>query len=145
MALLRKNNSQYGDTKHKWRTLPPLLLLLPFVHFSIGQFTEPEYTTDPYVMTVKTPQYTELPGGFVTDGQMLWSVGKSPYLLREDLVIERDGELVVEPGVEVRFGPMVGITVRGKITAIVSNFHLTIFALDSDANFQLEIFRRDST
>ncbi|KAL6268222.1 hypothetical protein P5V15_001333 [Pogonomyrmex californicus] len=59
----------------------------------------------------------ELHDGRIVRGQRLLSRSKSPYLLREDLFVERDGELVIEPGVEIRFGPMVGITVRGIITA----------------------------
>lgn len=62
---------------------------------------------------------TELHGGRIVRGQRLLQRSKSPYLLREDLYVESDGELVLEPGVEVRFGPMVGITVRGVVTAKV--------------------------
>lgn len=61
----------------------------------------------------------ELHGGRIVRGQRLLSRSKSPYLLREDLFIEKDGELVIESGVEIRFGPMIGITVRGIITAKV--------------------------
>lgn len=61
----------------------------------------------------------ELHGGRIVRGQRLLSRSKSPYLLREDLFIEKDGELVIEPGVEIRFGPMIGITVRGILTAEV--------------------------
>ncbi|XP_034245120.1 protein bark beetle isoform X3 [Thrips palmi] len=42
---------------------------------------------------------------------------RSPYLLREDLIIDKTGELIIEPGVEVRFAPMTGITVHGVLTA----------------------------
>lgn len=62
---------------------------------------------------------TELHDGRIVRGQKLLKRSKSPYLLREDLYVESDGELVLEPGVEIRFGPMVGITVRGVITAQV--------------------------
>lgn len=60
----------------------------------------------------------ELRGGYIIRSQIL-SRSKSPYLLREDLFVEKDGELVIEPGVEIRFGPMIGITVRGIVTAEV--------------------------
>lgn len=62
---------------------------------------------------------TELHGGRIVRGQRLLQRSRSPYLLREDLYVERDGELVLEPGVEIRFAPMIGITVRGVITAKV--------------------------
>ncbi|XP_033297170.1 protein bark beetle [Bombus bifarius] len=60
---------------------------------------------------------SELHGGHIVRGQRLLERSKSPYLVREDLFVEREGELVIEPGVEIRFGPMIGITVRGIITA----------------------------
>ncbi|XP_031833217.2 C-type lectin domain-containing protein bark beetle [Nomia melanderi] len=60
---------------------------------------------------------TELRGGHIVRGQRLLEKSKSPYLVREDLFVEREGELVIEPGVEIRFGPMIGITVRGVVTA----------------------------
>ncbi|XP_070163334.1 protein bark beetle [Polyergus mexicanus] len=59
----------------------------------------------------------ELHGGRVVRGERILSISKSPYLLREDLFIERDGKLIIEPGVQIRFGPMVGITIRGIIIA----------------------------
>lgn len=62
---------------------------------------------------------TELHGGHIVRGQRLLERSKSPYLVREDLFVEREGELVIEAGVEIRFGPMIGITVRGIITAKV--------------------------
>lgn len=44
----------------------------------------------------------------------------SPYVVREDIVVGKEGHLIIHPGVEIRFAPMVGITVRGTITAKVS-------------------------
>lgn len=67
---------------------------------------------------------TPLPGGIITDGQHVLNRLKSPYFMREDLIIERDAELVIDPGVEIRFGPMVGITIRGIFTAVVCRSHI---------------------
>lgn len=75
--------------------------------------------TDPYLLN-KSSGLTELAGGVVAGGRAVWTVAESPYLLRDDLLVERNAELVIEPGVEVRFAPMVGITVRGKLVAVVS-------------------------
>jgi len=86
------------------------------------------YYTEPTINAINASGVTsnwsngglhELRGGHIVQGQKLLSRSKSPYLLREDLFIEKDGELVIEPGVEIRFGPMIGITVRGIITAEV--------------------------
>ncbi|XP_011334038.1 protein bark beetle isoform X2 [Ooceraea biroi] len=79
-------------------------------------YTEP--TTRGYVnVSVVSNGLYEIHGGRIVRDQKLLARSKSPYLLREDLFVERNAELVIEPGVEIRFGPMVGITVRGIVTA----------------------------
>ncbi|KOC70028.1 Galectin-3-binding protein [Habropoda laboriosa] len=79
------------------------------------------YYTEPTFVNVSNSNsnggLTELYGGRIVRGQRLLERSKSPYLVREDLFVEREGELVIEPGVEIRFGPMIGITVHGIITA----------------------------
>ena len=42
---------------------------------------------------------------------------KSPYLFKHDVLIRPEGELIVEPGVELRFAPEAGLTVRGILNA----------------------------
>ena len=42
---------------------------------------------------------------------------KSPYLFKHDVLVRPEGELIVEPGVELRFAPEAGITVRGVFNA----------------------------
>lgn len=74
--------------------------------------------TDQYHFVAKQ-EATELHGGRLT-GESTLLLSESPYLLRTDLEIERDAKLVLEPGVTVHVAPMVGITVRGIIKAIVS-------------------------
>ncbi|XP_015594324.1 protein bark beetle isoform X2 [Cephus cinctus] len=78
-------------------------------------YTEPSFVGSSSGNGVQ--DFTELPGGRITKGQRLLERSRSPYLLREDLFVERAGELVVESGVEIRFAPMIGITIRGVITA----------------------------
>ncbi|XP_047509687.1 protein bark beetle isoform X2 [Pieris napi] len=109
---VQKRHSQFSDTKYKWRTV----LLLLFVCSCAGQERERE-EIDPYLLN-KTLGLTELPGGILTGGSTNWKVEGSPYMLRDDLLIERGAELVIDPGVEVKFPPMIGITVRGKLRAL---------------------------
>lgn len=80
-------------------------------------------STQSMVITPRPPdeQVTELAGGVIENRQQRLNKIHSPYLLREDLIVEKTGELVIDPGVEVRFSPMVGLTVRGVISAKVSN------------------------
>ncbi|EFN78073.1 Lysyl oxidase-like protein 4 [Harpegnathos saltator] len=91
-------------------------------------------TTDVYGNGVAL---TELHAGRIVRGQKLLQRSKSPYLLREDLYIDSDGELVIEPGVEIRVGSMVGITVRGVITA-EGEAHAPILLTAADAESQVQ-------
>ncbi|XP_063235879.1 protein bark beetle isoform X2 [Bacillus rossius redtenbacheri] len=60
---------------------------------------------------------TEVAGGVIAGRAMTLTRAHSPYLVREDLVVAPTGELVLEAGVELRFAAMVGLTVRGVLTA----------------------------
>ena len=42
---------------------------------------------------------------------------QSPYLIKHDVLVRPEGQLVIEPGVEVQFAPEAGITVRGVLKA----------------------------
>ncbi|XP_066146694.1 protein bark beetle [Euwallacea fornicatus] len=59
---------------------------------------------------------TDYLGGSIVNRQVL-EKSRSPYWLRDDLIVEREGELVIEAGVTVKFDPQVGITVRGILSA----------------------------
>lgn len=66
---------------------------------------------------------TELSGGRIIGEKWLRQM-ESPYSLETDLTVERSGKLFIEPGVTVHVAPMVGITVRGVLTALVSSMIL---------------------
>lgn len=63
--------------------------------------------------------YTEISGDVVL-GEKHLRASESPYSLRTDLEVERKARLIIEPGVTIYFAPMVGITVRGSLVALVS-------------------------
>jgi hypothetical protein len=88
----------------------------------VETFTFLTQSTQPMVITPQPPgeQVTELAGGVIANRQQRLNKIHSPYLLREDLIVEKTGELVIEPGVLVRFAPMVGLTIRGILSAKVS-------------------------
>lgn len=65
------------------------------------------------------PGASEHPGGTITDDSLVFYKSRSPYVVRNDLIVERNAKVVIEPGVELRFEPQVGITVRGILTAEV--------------------------
>lgn len=93
---------------------------------------------------------TELSGGRVIGEKWLRQT-ESPYSLGMDLTVERSGKLFIEPGVTVHVAPMVGITVRGVLTALVSSmarckllyaFFLSFFALFLSLLFKCELLCR---
>lgn len=69
---------------------------------------------------------TELSGGRVIGEKWLRQI-ESPYSLDMDMTIERSGKLIIEPGVTIHVAPMVGITVRGVLTALVSAMTCCVF------------------
>lgn len=75
-----------------------------------------QYSTTPLIIfDEKTP--TEIPGGLIINQRMRLEKSLSPFLVREDIIIDVSSELSIDPGVEIRFAPMVGITVRGILNA----------------------------
>ncbi|XP_043270872.1 protein bark beetle isoform X2 [Venturia canescens] len=106
------------------KTMFSLWFLLTIVNLVTAQIIESAtdlpsiyYTEPPRNDGYDAKDFTELPGGSITGGQKILDRSKSPYIVREDLFVESGGELVLEPGVEIRFAPMIGLTVRGIITA----------------------------
>lgn len=75
------------------------------------------YTPDSY--NDNYPILTEHPGGTILDDVIVFTKLKSPYILRNDLIIERNAKVEIESGVEIRFEPQIGITVRGVLIAEV--------------------------
>lgn len=56
-------------------------------------------------------------GDAVISNERTLRLRDSPYLVTEDVLVKPSGKLTIEPGVEVRFMPEVGITVRGVLKA----------------------------
>ncbi|KAL1463179.1 hypothetical protein WDU94_014958 [Cyamophila willieti] len=70
--------------------------------------------------SLNIPGVTQHPGGIIANKVSRLEKHFSPYLIKNDIIVEATGELVIESGVEVRFAPTVGITVRGVLTAKTS-------------------------
>lgn len=94
------------------------LVALSFFAFFLGALAQ-----DVSYPSTPSPGFTEHPGGTVVDDKVIFAKAKSPYWLRNDVVVERNAEMVVEPGVTIRVEPQVGITVRGVLTAVVRQFY----------------------
>ena len=59
---------------------------------------------------------TEFSDTLVTGVRTL-TLADSPYMVRDDVLVTKEGELVIEPGVTLQFSQGVGITVRGVLSA----------------------------
>lgn len=62
-------------------------------------------------------------------GETILRLSESPYTITNDIQIRRGAKLIIEPGVTLQFAPMIGITVRGAIEAIVSQKNVQILIL----------------
>lgn len=100
--------------------LRTFLTLSAFINLALPQDTTDYYpyssSSDPQIEN----QPTEHPGGTVINDRLVFTKSRSPYWLRNDLIIERNAEVVIEPGVTIKVQPQIGITVRGTLTAEVS-------------------------
>lgn len=65
-----------------------------------------------------TKGYTEWPGGIVVDRHRL-KAELSPYFVLNNVIVEDTGQLIIDPGVTLKFSPKTGITVKGSIIANV--------------------------
>lgn len=120
-----KRSRRNKTLERRWRTFSVftvcVFMLCIFCEVNSEEISERnvnwyQYSTDP--PSQSSLSVTELTNGLITKKQRL-EKSLSPFIVRDDIVIEREGELVIEPGVEVRFAPQVGITVRGVLTAKV--------------------------
>lgn len=91
-----------------------------------GRKDESRYEYENELPTEEGMQFTEISGDVVL-GEKILRASESPYSLRTDLEVERRARLIIEPGVTIYFAPMVGITVRGSLVALVSC--LSVFLL----------------
>lgn len=72
--------------------------------------------------------YTEFNDVSINSERILRS-SESPYSVREHITVEKNGKLIIEPGVRLEFAPTVGITVRGILHAVVSFLYFSTFKL----------------
>ncbi|XP_067009482.2 protein bark beetle [Anabrus simplex] len=108
-----------------WTTILVLLCLLhcfvvgddSVIDDEVETFLVEDRTSRHSLVTSYAPpqNVTELKGGSIANRQLRLGRDQSPYIFHEDLILEDTGELVIDPGVEVRFSPMVGLIVRGGI------------------------------
>ena len=63
-----------------------------------------------------------------------WQIKNSPYIVDDFATVEENSELIIEPGVEVRFSPNKYIMIRrgGKLTAIGKSIQKIIFTSDNN-------------
>lgn len=73
-----------------------------------------------------TKGYTEWSGGIVANHHRL-RADHSPYFILNNVIVEDTGQLIIDPGVILKFSPKTGITVKGSIIANVIYLKLFYF------------------
>ena len=73
---------------------------------------------------------TEIEGIINADSTL--SLSQSPYLIVDDLVVAPDGQLTIEPGVELRFSQGTKLEIRGILNALGSESEKIIFTSESN-------------
>lgn len=68
-----------------------------------------------------TKGYTEWSGGIIANQHRL-KADQSPYFILNNVIVEDTGQLIIDPGVTLKFSPKTGITVKGSIIANVIYF-----------------------
>ncbi len=58
----------------------------------------------------------------VISGRVTWAAADSPFVVMQDILVDSSAELTVEAGVDVRFAPETGLTVRGVLVADGTEF-----------------------
>ncbi|XP_049825562.1 protein bark beetle isoform X2 [Aethina tumida] len=100
------------------RTFLFFTCLVAYLGTAVQQESPDEYYNGQGVNPDIAQSKTEHQGGTVVADQIFFTKDRSPYWLRNDLIIERQAEMIVEPGVIIKVEPQVGITVRGTLTAV---------------------------
>lgn len=93
-----------------------LLGLVQFINLFIFHTYANDYTWSNELKSTKG--YTEWIGGIVANHHRL-RADESPYFILNNVVVEDTGQLVIDPGVTLKFSPKTGITVKGSIVANV--------------------------
>ncbi|MEI7769529.1 MAG: right-handed parallel beta-helix repeat-containing protein, partial [Chloroflexales bacterium] len=73
----------------------------------------PDAPKEPLPTPTDAPVLPTTPPVDVLEGNVRWSVGQSPIIVRRDLQLAPGAELIIEPGVEVRLDPGVSLYVDG--------------------------------
>lgn len=118
-----------------------LLGLVQLIHVSVLRAHANEYTWPNEPKSAKG--YTEWSGGIVAGHHRL-TAQQSPYFVLNNVVVEDTGQLVIDPGVTLKFSPKTGITVRGSIVANVISHLNVLFRLANTYFAYLNILGRCS-
>ncbi|MFN8492308.1 MAG: right-handed parallel beta-helix repeat-containing protein [Caldilineaceae bacterium] len=85
------------------------------VNFNPWQLTPPVIKAAPLPIFPVPPLYTQVSGLITVN--TIWSLSKSPYVVSGDVLINPGVQLVIEPGVVVKFADGKNLTVNGILVA----------------------------
>lgn len=69
------------------------------------------------VITLITNAFATDVGGIISVNTV-WTAANSPYIVKSNLLLEAGAELIIEPGVEVKFDQGIGFWIRGILNAV---------------------------
>lgn len=107
-------------------TTVKLLGLVQFINIFVVHTYGNDYTWSNELKSTKG--YTEWSGGIVANHHRL-RADESPYFVLNNVVVEDTGQLIIDPGVTLKFSPKTGITVKGSIVANVMTLIVFFFFL----------------
>lgn len=100
-------------------TVVKLLCLIQFIQIFVFHTHANDFTWPNEIKSTKG--YTEWSGGIIVNHHRL-KIDQSPYFILNNVIIEDTGQLIIDPGVTLKFSPKTGITVKGSIIANVIYF-----------------------
>lgn len=114
-----------------------LLCLVQFLQVFVFHTRANDYAWPNEIKSTKG--YTEWSGGIVTEYHRL-RADQSPYFILNNVIVEDTGQLIIDPGVTLKFSPKTGITVKGSIVANVTILFLSIVHSNNIMHGQMYVF-----
>ena len=100
---------------------PAQVLILPFKMYLKFRSKPPDSVVMLAVLTVCSLVLPARTDTVFTEQRVntkrILTLADSPYYIENDVLVEPEGELFIQPGVTLKFAAGVGITVRGVLTA----------------------------
>ncbi|XP_015781798.1 protein bark beetle-like [Tetranychus urticae] len=82
-----------------------------------NNYVDNQYISQHHSSSTNSDTLTAKFTGGVVNSRLTLKLSASPYIIGENILIEKNGDLIIEPGVELRFNHRKSVTVYGSIQA----------------------------